>query len=325
MRSFDIRFGPPIIRPVTMICWILALGSGLYLYRAKHEVELMDKQIDQIAKETNDIRAESRHLLDDWIRLGDPEQLRKYSDEYLGLKAIAPAQFTRLSDLASRLPPPQADPPPAAQEMTSEPAAVPPAEAGTDNVNEADANELPVPPIPPPVNSVSLPAVTAVPLQARPVTPRVASEPKPHPIDAHVADEPRQSQPKPPSVAATEPRSAGQPQSSIQQNVARAQEPVSTREPPRGRDVPWPPRAEGLPPLQAQGPGQDPGGRSAVARSAVEPPVATARASQPRASGPPAMPVAQSGSLLGMSHGSVPLPLPAPTPVNATWNGQGGR
>ena len=63
-----------MIRPITVICLFLALGAGLYLYRAKHEVEMMDKHIEQIAKETNDLRAESRRLLDDWIRLGEPEQ-----------------------------------------------------------------------------------------------------------------------------------------------------------------------------------------------------------------------------------------------------------
>ena len=95
-----------MIRPITVICWILALSAGLYLYRAKHEVELMDKHIEQIAKETNDIRAESRHLLDDWIRLGEPEQLHKYSDEYLGLKYVRPEQFVARSALPTRLPPP---------------------------------------------------------------------------------------------------------------------------------------------------------------------------------------------------------------------------
>jgi hypothetical protein len=322
MRSFDIRFGAPIIRPVTVVCWLLALGSGLYLYRAKHEVELMDKQIEQIAKETNDIRAESRHLLDDWIRLGDPEQLRKYSDEYLGLKAIAPAQFTRLSDLASRLPPPQAEPPPVREEVAAEPSAVPTPDASTGSVNEADTSDLPIPPIPPSVNSVSLPAVTAVPLQAKPVTPRVADQ-RSHPTDARVADEPHQPQPKPPSVATGEARTASQAQPLPQQNVARAQEPAPPRESPRGRDVPWQAQPQGIPPLQAQGPGQEPSARPAPPRSVVEPPVATVRAPAPRPPGPPAMPVPQGGSLLGMSHG--PVPLPAPTPVNATWNGQSGR
>ncbi len=100
-----------MIRPITVICWVLALSAGLYLYRAKHEVELMDQHIDLIAKQTADLRAQSRGLLDDWIRLGEPEQLHKYSDEYLGLKTIAPSQFARLSDLPSRLPAPEPTPP----------------------------------------------------------------------------------------------------------------------------------------------------------------------------------------------------------------------
>ena len=192
-----------MIRPITVICWILALSAGLYLYRAKHEVELMDKHIEQIAKETNDIRAESRHLLDDWIRLGEPEQLHKYSDEYLGLKTIAPTQFARLSDLPARLPAPQADPVPDPADMVAQSSAPADAQAvtATDDMRQADSDDLPVPPIPPVtlpegtplLTSVSLPGVT-VPLQARPVTPRTAAaaepEQKPRP-ETHLADEPR--------------------------------------------------------------------------------------------------------------------------------------
>jgi hypothetical protein len=202
-----------MIRPITVICWILALGAGLYLYRAKHEVELMDKHIDKIAKQTSDLRAESRRLLDDWIRLGEPEQLHKYSDEYLGLKTIAPTQFARLSDLANRLPAPQTDPPdtqPDVVAQSSDPAAGVPvpgassaegkssdgpasgvstagvhpstADAGggdADQVNAAGDEDLPLPPIPPatvPTEvAVTLPTVTAPPLQAKPVTPRPAA------------------------------------------------------------------------------------------------------------------------------------------------------
>src|SRR5258708_39762216 len=100
-----------MIRPITVICWILALGSGLYLYPAKHEVGLMDKHIEQIAKETGDIRAESRRLLDDWIRLAEPVQLQTDSDQYLGLKALSPPQCVGLTELPHRFPAPRADPP----------------------------------------------------------------------------------------------------------------------------------------------------------------------------------------------------------------------
>src|SRR5580658_3534020 len=194
-----------MIRPITVICWILALGAGLYLYRAKHEVELMDKHIEQVARATTDTRAESRHLLDEWIRLGEPEQLRKYSDEYLGLRAIEPPQFVRLVDLSSRLPPPQADPvdepsqPVALSDQPGAPAAA--QTASTDQAEQtddadADPDQLPVPPIPPDLKVLaavqSVPANAApiargamvtpisssavvIPLQARPVTPPRAS------------------------------------------------------------------------------------------------------------------------------------------------------
>ena len=96
-----------MIRPITVICWCLVLLSGLYLYRAKHEVSVIDKRILQIAAETDALRADSRRQMDEWTRLGEPEQLRKYSDQFLGLKSLAPTQFVRVSDLAGRLPAPR--------------------------------------------------------------------------------------------------------------------------------------------------------------------------------------------------------------------------
>ena len=241
-----------MIRPITVICWILALGAGLYLYRAKHEVELMDKHIEQVAKETSDVRADSRRLLDDWLRLGEPEQLHKYSDEYLGLKTIAPTQFARLSDLPSRLPEPRADPPdqdttpvaelpdapPPGDAIATGATASGPAAAGTDATDEPGADDLPVPPIPPPVpvlTTVVFPAVATVPLQARPVTPLVAAAPsQPRPAESHIADEPlvapRTSEPE----TLAEPRQA---------DAIRPASPSAGQPGPRDR---------GLPPLQAQ-------------------------------------------------------------------------
>jgi hypothetical protein len=352
-----------MIRPITVICWILALGAGLYLYRAKHEVELMDKQIEQIARATNEIRAESRHLLDDWIRLGEPEQLHKYSDEYLGLKTIAPTQFARLSDLVSRLPAPRVDPPPETVEAAAQPAAQPVAarstDAETDSADEADADSLPVPPIPPPVNAVVLQAVTTVPLQARPVTPRVAAEQRPRPIETHAAEEPRQLPPKPTPMTAMEPHPSGPVQPSAPPTPqVRAHElpPLQAQDQPRGRDVPWQSQGQGLPPLQARGlqpapmqppslqhapmqpaslqavPSQPAPNRPPEARVASDPrreiPPASlrpvdARGLEPQLPRQVAAPGPPAGSLLGSARGVVPLPLPAPTPVSAAWPGAG--
>jgi hypothetical protein len=258
-----------MIRPITVICWILALGAGLYLYRAKHEVALMDKHIDQIAKQTSDLRAESRRLLDDWIRLGEPEQLHKYSDEYLGLKTIAPTQFTRLGDLPARLPEPRADPADeqpdvVAQSPDGPSSGVPSSDipssgvlavgvqspftqpAGADSdMTETDDEALPVPPIPPAavVTAVSAPAVISPPLQARPVTPRPAAG----------QPEPEASRPRPgnPARVADEPNTAATRRTPAPLAESNSGAPDQGNGPVPGQAA-W--QARGLPPLQAQGP-----------------------------------------------------------------------
>jgi hypothetical protein len=344
-----------MIRPITMICWILALSAGLYLYRAKHEVELMDKHIDQIAKDTNNLRVESRRLMDDWIRLGEPEQLRKYSDQYLGLKAVAPTQFVRLTDLPNRLPTPRADPidTPVEPEDQTPVAQYDPQAGEANSVNEAAADDLPVPPIPPTalvqaqtVQSSTVqsstaqppapqPVAVSIPLQARPVTPRPPAEQqeqeaiRPRPTaEPRLAEEPHAPpakliEPKPVPMRLAEPRQAAPIQGSSVQAAAQVTPPL--------RSAPLPVtsgrvQAQELPPLQAQGGGQwgnppprpveshiaDPGGydRQQAARPA-----------QVRSFGPPP----GQGSLLGMQRGGVPAPLPAPTPVSASWTNSIGH
>ena len=34
-----------MIRPVTCVCFLLACGSGLYVYQSKHRVQLIDRDI----------------------------------------------------------------------------------------------------------------------------------------------------------------------------------------------------------------------------------------------------------------------------------------
>jgi hypothetical protein len=208
-----------MIRPITLICWVLALSAGLYLYRAKHEVELMDKHIDEIARETADLRVESRRLLDDWIRLGEPEQLRKYSDQYLGLKPVAPTQFVRVTDLPDRLPPPRPDPVGEPQQPVEQSplvqlpplrlpavrpdggAATAQASPGSAETDDVEAEDFPVPPVPPPASPRPASAATppafvgstpaaSVPLQARPVSLRPPAVPQePEPVRPHPAGE----------------------------------------------------------------------------------------------------------------------------------------
>ncbi len=106
-----------MIRPITVATFLMACGSGLYLYQEKHEVQLLDRTIEKTVHETAGLREQSRVLAAEWTMLNDPERLRQYSDKYLVMKSIAPPQFTSLASLDSRLPPvapetpPQGNPP----------------------------------------------------------------------------------------------------------------------------------------------------------------------------------------------------------------------
>ena len=103
-----------MIRPITVLTFILACGSGMYLYQAKHRVHLLDQQIDQTVRQTEILRGQSRALHAEWMLLNDPDRLHRLAAQYLTtLQPVAPTQFTDLADLDSRLPA-VAPPPPAA-------------------------------------------------------------------------------------------------------------------------------------------------------------------------------------------------------------------
>ena len=103
-----------MIRPVTCVCFLLACGSGLYLYQAKHRVQLLDQQIEKTVRATEAAREQIRLLHADWTLLNQPDRLQKLADQFLTLKPANPAQFTSMAELDSRLPavpPPPAAPP----------------------------------------------------------------------------------------------------------------------------------------------------------------------------------------------------------------------
>ncbi len=385
-----------MIRPVTIICGVLAFTSGVYLYHAKHDVELMDLRIVDLGKQTEVLRADSRRRLDDWIRLGEPEQLHKYSDEYLGLKTIQPTQFVRLTELQARLPEARLIVPEEQMDAPSQPRTdradtLPPAPsrpAGGYTATIAGATGT---------GAASSAAASSGTIQG-------ASK------IVRRTDETRSAEPKPavarPAVTAAAPAKPAVLVSPPQALASRAHLPNDGAPAASGTPA-FAGMSQGLPPLQAQGPGQvgmmahgpaslgpaspglaspgpafpgpaspgpaSPGGASA--RSAeghnnaavpVIPPAQMARVSAPRSpplqaqladaqpsrpsrlhppesqgQGPQPQgvqvpgaqvpgaqvpgarvqaPRPQAGSLLGMAHGSVPLP--APTPVSATWSGR---
>ena len=93
-----------MIRPLTCVCFLLACGSGLYLYQSKHRVQVLDHDIEQTVHATDALREQTRVLHAEWTLLNDPQRLQALADQFLNLKTVAPGQFTSMAELDNRLP-----------------------------------------------------------------------------------------------------------------------------------------------------------------------------------------------------------------------------
>ncbi len=94
-----------MIRPFTCVCMVLAGASGLYLYQAKHRVQLLDRDITSTIHATEAARERIGVLRAEWTLQNDPERLAQLADRFLTLKTVAPGQFTSMAELDKRLPP----------------------------------------------------------------------------------------------------------------------------------------------------------------------------------------------------------------------------
>jgi len=167
-----------MIRPVTCVCFLLACGSGLYLYQSKHRVQVLDREIEKTVHATDALREQTRMLHAEWTLMNDPQRLQALSEQFLSLKTVTPGQFTSMADLDNRLPAvrvPEATPAAA----PAEPAAVPIAEAP----EIAQPEELPRPPM-----VAAVPPPSPKPASVAAVTPPRAPEPKPAPPRPQVAE-----------------------------------------------------------------------------------------------------------------------------------------
>jgi hypothetical protein len=190
-----------MIRPITLICMLLACASGLYLYQTKHRVLLLDKEIAATVQASTVARERAGVLRAEWTLLNDPERLRALADQFLSLKPVAPGQFTIMAELANRLPAPRApDPGPApdALPISPEPAVA----ADMPRAEPPAARPAPVPPVvamttPPP--PVAKPPATPPAAERRPTPliipsaapqPPAAPPPRPHPVVVAVQSQP---------------------------------------------------------------------------------------------------------------------------------------
>jgi hypothetical protein len=285
-----------MIRPITCLTFMLACGSGLYLYQAKHKVHVLDAQIEQVVRQTSQVREQTRVLHATWTLLDQPDRLQQLAAQFLTLQPTKPTQFASATDLDARLPPvpaPQPEPritPPADE--------APPLVAGVPEETESVV-AVAVPAAPPasprrePTTVAVLPPPVAAPIRIaeRPVVhvPERALEPARSPATARLAafEPPR---PAPYHVVSTVPR------------------PVPVYERPASHPV-----------------YQRPTYQRPTYAAPVYPRPAYQTAPAPQAAGShyaaiqpaPAMP-AVGGSMLGMARGAFPPPAPAPVWVN--WN-----
>ncbi|MFL5256451.1 MAG: hypothetical protein ACJ8AI_26845 [Rhodopila sp.] len=309
-----------MIRPITIATFLMACGSGLYLYQSKHEVQLLDRTIERTVHDTATLREQSKLLVAEWTMLNDPERLRQLSDTYLNLRSIAPTQFTSLTDLDSRLPAPRVEPPPSAPEpakapgvATTDPAGGTPAASDAANPVVADEQEedLPVPPrLVPPHPASSAPVIAAGP-------PPVPKPPVPRPV---VTEIPPQRPLTTAEVKPVEHHTLELPQRAVA--IAKpAEHRVLELRPVRTADIRSPePRPSELRPVEPR--------QSEPAHAWVSPqpkPLSVAApAPRPAQFSPPPANLAAAapygGSLLGMARGSAP-PAPRPMPVSTTqWS-----
>ncbi len=186
-----------MIRPITCVCFLLACGSGLYLYQSKHRVQVLDHEIEQTVHATDALREQTRVLHAEWTLLNDPQRLQALADQFLNLKTVAPGQFTSMAELDNRLPAVRAPEPvqPAPVEAVPPPQSVPVAQAQEPEQPQSPPTPAAIP-TPPKPTAV---AVIAPPAHIPDPQPRIADHKPlpPHPQLAEIA---------PPRIAPIVPR-----------------------------------------------------------------------------------------------------------------------
>ena len=273
-----------MIRPLTLISFVLAIVAVLYTYRSAYEVQTIGREVARTVRDTATIRDQSRALKAEFTLRENPERLKQFADKHLKLQPTQPNQFVLMTDLTTRLPAPNAG------FVVSSPAQT------TDEPETADdmatGYELPIPPLPvPPPAVVPQSAPTAVAATAPAVPPSV-----PTPATAIAVAAPKPTEPRPVVAAVPKPQPAA----------------PST-------PAPTPTQSANRPPLQLAAPTPV---ATPVSRPVAAPLVQPVVARSPASPVPIAQP--QGGSMLGMASGGsslpMPRPLPDPTPVWSTRN-----
>jgi hypothetical protein len=186
-----------MIRPITLVCFLLACASGLYLYQEKHRVQMIDRDIEKTVHATETIREQTRVLHAEWTLLNDPQRLQSLADQFLSLKTVTPGQFTSLAELDNRLPPVRPPEPPQPPQQVLPSASAPIETPVAQQEQPEPAPETPaIAAVAPPPSPADKPATAAVAL-ARPVDRKPAPVAKPQLAAAASPMSAPRSEPKP--------------------------------------------------------------------------------------------------------------------------------
>ena len=111
-----------MIRPATCICMLLAAGSGLYLYQAKHRSQLLDQEISHTLRKADANRERSRVLGAEYQLLQDPTRMGDLAAQHLALAKTDTKQFASWATVERTIPVMLVPPPAAADSVPSPPA-----------------------------------------------------------------------------------------------------------------------------------------------------------------------------------------------------------
>jgi hypothetical protein len=297
-----------MIRPFTLLCMVLAGGSGLCLYQSKHRTQMLENQIADTLKQTQQTRVAIGRLVNAWTELNTPDRLSELAKAHLSLRPLQPTQFTALADLGAKLPAPvapgQRDAAPPEPEPEASPAAPAVAQAA-----------------PPPAARPAPPRPVAVATPTPAPEPRPARNAEPRPAPATVAA--AAPEPKPTrnaervavASAETRPARSAEPAKAAEREPAQAQS-HQHQAPVQLAAAPAPRPAAPVTQVAANGAATAPGTVGEAVLRAM-------RANNPSFAAPAAQPIAQSayvqpvsaagpvgGSLLGGARTSLPPPVP---------------
>jgi hypothetical protein len=94
-----------MIKPLTLISGLLMAGAIGHTFEVKRSVAVLDRELRDIRRATEEVEARTQLLQAEWARLNDQDRLRALSERHLtSLVPMQPAQFQRLDEAARRLP-----------------------------------------------------------------------------------------------------------------------------------------------------------------------------------------------------------------------------